>query len=37
VSFHEAEKLIKEHGAGHDIPIAEFGAGREFLRKARPQ
>ena len=37
LSFHEAEKLIKEHGAGHDIPIAEFGAGREFLRKARPQ
>ena len=37
VSFHEAEKLIKEHGAGHDIPIAEFGSGRELLRKARPQ
>jgi Uncharacterised protein family (UPF0175) len=37
VSFHEAEKLIKEHGAGHDIPIVEFGVGRELLRKARPQ
>ncbi len=37
VSFHEAEKLIKEHGAGHHIPIAEFGSGRELLRKARPQ
>jgi hypothetical protein len=29
--------LIKEHGAGHDIPIAEFGSGRELLRQARPQ
>jgi hypothetical protein len=35
VSFHEAETLIKEHGAGHDISVAEFEAGREFLRKAR--
>jgi predicted HTH domain antitoxin len=36
VSFHEAERLIKEHGAGHDIPFEEFKAGRDFLRKARP-
>jgi hypothetical protein len=35
VSFHEAEMLIKEHGAGHDISLEEFEAGRELLRKAR--
>jgi hypothetical protein len=35
VSFHEAEMLIKEHGAGHDIAVAEFEAEREFLKKAR--
>jgi hypothetical protein len=35
VSFHEAERLIKEHGAGHDISATEFEAEREFLRKAR--
>jgi hypothetical protein len=34
LSFHEVEKLIKEHRAGHDIPIEEFEAGRDFLRKA---
>ena len=37
VSFDEAERLIKEHGAGHDIDIEEFEAGRDLLRKARPQ
>ncbi len=35
VSFHEAERLIKEHGAGHDLPVEEFEAERELLRKAR--
>jgi hypothetical protein len=34
VSFHEAERLIKEHGAGHDISAGEFEAERRFLRKA---
>jgi predicted HTH domain antitoxin len=37
VSFDEAERLIKEYGAGHDIDIEEFEAGRDLLRKARPQ
>jgi len=36
VSFHEAERLIKERGAGHDISLEEFEAGRNLLRKARP-
>ena len=31
LSFHEAEELIKEHGAGHDISVAEFGVGQELL------
>ena len=35
VSFHEAERLIKEHGAGHGISIEEFAEEREFRRKAR--
>lgn len=35
VSFHEAERLIKEHGAGQDISVDEFEAGRDFLKKAR--
>ncbi len=35
MSFHEAEKLIKDHGAGHDFPLAEFDEQRAFLRKAR--
>jgi hypothetical protein len=35
VSFHEAERLIKEHGVGHDMSVEEFEAGRELLRKAR--
>jgi len=34
VSFHEAEKLIKDHGAGHDFPLAEFEEQRAFLRGA---
>ncbi len=37
VSFHEAERLIKEHNAGHDIDLEEFETGRDLLRKARPQ
>ena len=37
VSFHEAERLIKEHKAGHDIDSEEFKAGRDLLRKARSQ
>ena len=35
LSFHETEALIKEHSAGHDIPVAEFGAGQEFLKKTK--
>jgi hypothetical protein len=35
VSFHKAETLIKEHGAGHDISVSEFEKEREFPRKAR--
>ena len=35
VSFHEAECLIKEHGAGHDISVEEFEAEREYLRRVR--
>jgi len=35
VSFHEAERLIKERGAGHGISVEEFEEEREFLRKAR--
>ena len=37
VNFHEAERLIKEHKAGHDIDSEEFEAGRDLLRKARSQ
>ena len=37
VSFHEAERLIKQHRAGHDIDTEEFEAGRDLLKKARPQ
>ncbi len=35
VSFHEAEKLIKVHGAGHDFTVGEFEEQRAFLRGAR--
>ncbi len=35
VSFHEAERLIKEQRAGHDIPFEEFEAERDFLTGAR--
>ena len=35
VSFHEAEKLIKDHGAGHDFPLEEFVEQRAFLCGAR--
>ena len=37
LSFHEVEQLIKERGAGHDLSLEEFEAGRELLRKARPR
>ncbi len=37
VSFHEAEKLIKDHGAGHDVPVEEFEAERAFLKTTRPR
>ena len=37
VSFHEAEKLIKDHGAGHDFPLDEFEEQRAFLRGAKEQ
>jgi len=35
VSFHEAEKLIKDHGAGHDFSLEDFEEQRAFLRGAR--
>jgi hypothetical protein len=35
VSFHEAETLIKEYGAGHDISLEEFEAERELLMETR--
>ena len=34
VSFHEAERLIKDHGAGHDFPLDEFEEQRAFLSGA---
>ncbi len=37
LSFHEAEGLLKERDMGQDLDLAEFEAGREFLRKARPR
>jgi hypothetical protein len=37
LSFQETEELLKRRGLGQDIDLAEFEAGRDFLRKARPQ
>jgi hypothetical protein len=37
LSFQETEELLKQRGLGQDIDAAEFEAGRERLRKARPQ
>jgi hypothetical protein len=37
LSFHETERLLKQRGMGQDLDVEEFQAGREFLRKARPQ
>ncbi len=37
VSFHEAEKLIRGHGAGHDLPLEEFEEERAFLQEASQQ
>jgi len=37
VSFHDAERLIKDHGAGHDFPLDEFEEQRAFLREAKQQ
>ncbi len=34
VSFHEAEKLIRYHGAGRDFPVEEFEEQRAFFRAA---
>lgn len=34
ISFHEAEKIIMDHRAGHDFPIDEFEEQRAFLRGA---
>jgi hypothetical protein len=35
VSFHEAERLIRDHGAGRDFPLDEFERQRAFLEGAR--
>jgi hypothetical protein len=32
VSFHEAERLIKDHAAGHDFPLNEFEQQRALVR-----
>jgi hypothetical protein len=37
VSFHEAERLIKDHGAGHDISQDELKEQRAFLSGSRSQ
>lgn len=37
LSFHEIETLVKERGAGQDVSLEEFEAGRDLLGKARPQ
>ena len=37
LSFHEAERLLKQRDMGQDLDIEEFEAGRELLRKARPR
>jgi hypothetical protein len=37
MSFHEAERLIKDHDAGHDFPLDEFEAQRAFLSGAGSQ
>lgn len=37
VGFHEAERLIKAHGAGHDFPLDEFEEQRAFLSGAGSQ
>jgi predicted HTH domain antitoxin len=34
VSFFEAERVIKDHGAGRDFPLAEFEEQRAFLHAA---
>ena len=35
LSFHEIEHLLKQRGMGQDLDVEEFGAGRDFLRRAR--
>jgi hypothetical protein len=35
LSFHQTEQLLKHRGLGQEMDIAEFEAGRDFLRKAR--
>jgi hypothetical protein len=37
LSFHEAEDLLKQRGMGQDLDPDDFGAGRDFLREARPR
>jgi hypothetical protein len=37
LSFHETENLLKRRGMGQDPDPGEFGAGRDFLREARPR
>jgi len=37
VSLPDAERLIKDHGAGHDFPLDEFEEQRAFLREAKQQ
>ncbi len=33
VSFHEVERLVKDHDCGHDLPLAEFDKQRALLRE----
>ena len=37
LSFQKTEELLKRRGLGQDLDAAEFEAGREHLRKARPR
>jgi Uncharacterised protein family (UPF0175) len=34
LSFHETEQLLKQRGMGQDLSTEEFGAGRDFLKRA---
>lgn len=37
LSFEQTEELLKHRGLGQDLDAAEFEAGRNRLREARPR